>query len=86
MSTTSRIRPLTDWDREILILKANGYTSKEAAVKMNTTHASIDCALSVIFVTLGVRNCAQAIAVTLKSEEISMDRIEATRIHETNSP
>jgi DNA-binding CsgD family transcriptional regulator len=69
---------LTDPQREVLTLKANGLTTMQITRKLKTTRATVDGLMTHVFNRLGVSNCPQAVAIGLKLEELDMNRIEMT--------
>lgn len=77
---TTATGQLTHRERKVLLLKANGYTSKRASEETGLTRCTIDGIMETIFLRLGVTNCPQAVAVALKLEEIDMDKVELSLI------
>jgi DNA-binding CsgD family transcriptional regulator len=68
---------LSEQEREVLLLKANGYTSEQAAGELRMSRRVVESVITRIFTKLDVANCPQAVAMGLKLEEISMDEIKA---------
>lgn len=71
-------RLLTAQQRNVLVLKANGHTTRQIADQLGITRWSVDGMMEHIFLRLGATNCPHAIAVGLKTGEITLDDVETT--------
>jgi DNA-binding CsgD family transcriptional regulator len=59
----SRIQTLTERQEDILFLLSRGFSSKEVAQRLGTSHRTVEHQTAVIKTKLGARNLAHAIAI-----------------------
>ena len=67
--------PLSEREREVLVLTAQGISGKDAAGRLNISERTVEAHLRGAYSKLGARNKTEAILIALKSGVILLDEL-----------